>query len=203
MPDNMMRYFIRFFLFLNLCYCNAQIANDSIVTEGRDFSITKSNAKALINFDSKMPVKADDQIILYNKYQFELPLIEIKWWMQLDRNLTILYKNDQLISIDAGRKSDPENAKLPKWKLKKYKRNKKHIVEEDPIDLLEEGLVRSFKSYEELLFENNIYIESLDKKIQVNEVYHYSNGVVDILVVNKGELNDFIKKNIESFRFVK
>ncbi len=55
----------------------------------------------------------------------------------------------------------------------------------------------------DFLFENNIYIESLDKKIQVNEVYHYSNGVVDILVVNKGELNDFIKKNIESFRFVK
>ena len=198
----MMKYFIRFFLFLNVCYCNAQIVTDSIVTAGRDFSITKSNAKALINFDSKMPVKADDQIILYNKYQFELPLIEIKWWMQLDKNLTILYENDQLISIDAGRKSDIENAKLPKWKLKKYKRNKKHIVEEDPVDLLDEGLVGSFKSYEELLFENNIYIESLDKKIEVNEIYYYSNGMVDILVINKGELNDFIKKNIDSFRFV-
>lgn len=197
-----MKYFIRFFLFLNVCYCNAQIVTDSILTAGRDFSITKSNAKALINFDSKMPVKADDQIILYNKYQFELPLIEIKWWMQLDKNLTILYENDQLISIDAGRKSDIENAKLPKWKLKKYKRNKKHIVEEDPIDLLDEGLVGSFKSYEELLFENNIYIESLDKKIEVNEIYYYSNGMVDILVINKGELNDFIKKNIDSFRFV-
>ncbi len=198
----MMKYFIRFFLFLNVCYCNAQIVTDSIVTAGRDFSITKSNAKALINFDSKMPVKADGQIILYNKYQLELPLIEIKWWMQLDKNLTILYENDQLISIDAGRKSDIENAKLPKWKLKKYKRNKKHIVEEDPIDLLDEGLVGSFKSYEELLFENNIYIESLDKKIEVNEIYYYSNGMVDILVINKGELNDFIKKNIDSFRFV-
>ncbi len=197
-----MKYFIRFFLFLNVCYCNAQIVTDSIVTAGRDFSITKSNAKALINFDSKMPVKADGQIILYNKYQLELPLIEIKWWMQLDKNLTILYENDQLISIDAGRKSDIENAKLPKWKLKKYKRNKKHIVEEDPIDLLDEGLVGSFKSYEELLFENNIYIESLDKKIEVNEIYYYSNGMVDILVINKGELNDFIKKNIDSFRFV-
>jgi len=197
-----MKYFIRFFLFLNVCYCNAQIVTDSILTAGRDFSITKSNAKAQINFDSKMPVKADDQIILYNKYQFELPLIEIKWWMQLDKNLTILYENDQLISIDAGRKSDIENAKLPKWKLKKYKRNKKHIVEEDPIDLLDEGLVGSFKSYEELLFENNIYIESLDKKIEVNEIYYYSNGMVDILVINKGELNDFIKKNIDSFRFV-
>lgn len=197
-----MKYFIRFFLFLNVCYCNAQIVTDSIVTARRDFSITKSNAKALINFDSKMPVKADDQIILYNKYQLELPLIEIKWWMQLDKNLTILYENDQLISIDAGRKSDIENAKLPKWKLKKYKRNKKHIVEEDPIDLLDEGLVGSFKSYEELLFENNIYIESLDKKIEVNEIYYYSNGMVDILVINKGELNDFIKKNIDSFRFV-
>lgn len=197
-----MKYFIRFFLFFNVCYCNAQIVTDSILTAGRDFSITKSNAKALINFDSKMPVKADDQIILYNKYQFELPLIEIKWWMQLDKNLTILYENDQLISIDAGRKSDIENAKLPKWKLKKYKRNKKHIVEEDPIDLLDEGLVGSFKSYEELLFENNIYIESLDKKIEVNEIYYYSNGMVDILVINKGELNDFIKKNIDSFRYV-
>lgn len=198
----MMKYFIRFFLFLNVCYCNAQIVTDSIVTAGRDFSITKLNTKALINFDSKMPVKADDQIILYNKYQFELPLIEIKWWMQLDKNLTILYENNQLISIDAGRKSDIENVKLPKWKLKKYKRNKKHIVEEDPIDLLDEGLVGSFKSYEELLFENNIYIESLDKKIEVNEIYYYSNGMVDILVINKGELNDFIKKNINSFRFV-
>src|SRR5690606_26974521 len=185
----MMKYFIRFFLFLNVCYCNAQIVTDSIVTAGRDFSITKSNAKALINFDSKMPVKADGQIILYNKYQLELPLIEIKWWLQLDKNLTILYENDQLISIDAERKRDIENAKLPKWKLKKYKRNKKHIVEEDPIDLLDEGLVGSFKSYEELLFENNIYIESLDKKIEVNEIYYYSNGMVDILVINKGELN--------------
>ncbi len=198
-----MRYFIRFFLFLNLCYCNAQIATNSIITKGHDFTIKKINCKALINFDSKIPGITDKQIILYNKYQFELPFIEIKWWMQLDKNLTILYENDQLISIDAGRKSDLENAKLTKWKLKKYKRNKKHIVEDDPIDLLGKGLVRSFKSYEELLFENNIYIESLDKKIQVNEVYHYSNGVVDILVVNKGELNDFIKKNIESFRFVK
>lgn len=98
--------------------------------------------------------------------------------------------------------SDLENVKLTKWKLKKYKRNKKHIVEEDPIDLLEEGLIRLFNSDQELLFTENIYIESLDKKIEVSEVYHYSNGVVDILVINKGELNDFIKKNIESFRFV-
>lgn len=98
----MMKYFIRFFVFLNVCYCNAQIVTDSVIEKGHDFFITKFNDKALINFDSKTPSKSDYQIILYNKYQFELPLIEIKWWMQLDRNLTILYKNNQLISIYAG-----------------------------------------------------------------------------------------------------
>src|SRR5690606_2493880 len=194
----MMKYFIRFFLFLNVCYCNAQIVTDSILTAGRDFSITKSNAKALINFDSKMPVKADDQIILYNKYQFELPLIEIKWWIQHDKNLTILYKNDQLISIYAGWKSDLENAKLTKWKLKKYKRKKRYTIDNDPFDILDVGLIQIFKDDLELIFTNSVYVESLNKEINVNEVYHYYNGVVDILVINKGELNDFIKKNIDS-----
>lgn|GEM_PF-4862186 len=155
-------------MFLNVCYCNAQIVTDSIVTAGRDFSITKSNAKALINFDSKMPVKADDQIILYNKYQLELPLIEIKWWMQLDKNLTILYENDQLISIDAGGKSDIENAKLTKWKLKKYKRNKRYTIDNDPFDILDVGLIQIFKDDLELIFTNSVYVESLNKEINVN-----------------------------------
>jgi len=197
-----MKYFIRFFLFFNVCYGYAQIANDSIITKGHDFFITKFNDKALINFDSKIPGKADDQIILYNKYQFELPLIEIKWWIQHDKNLTILYKNDQLISIYAGWKSDLENAKLTKWKLKKYKRKKRYTIDNDPFDILDVGLIQIFKDDLELIFTNSVYVESLNKEINVNEVYHYYNGVVDILVINKGELNDFIKKNIDSFRFV-
>lgn len=198
----MMKNFIRFFLLLNVCYSYAQIANDSIITKGHDFSITKFNGKTLINFDSKIPGKAGEQIILYNKYQFELPLIEIKWWMQLDEILTILYKNDQLISIDAGWESDLENAKLTKWKIKKYKRKKRYTIDNDPFDILDVGLIQIFKDDLELIFTNSVYIESLNKEINVNEVYHYSNGIVDILVVNKGELNDFIEKNINSFRFV-
>lgn len=197
-----MKYFITILLVINMHYCNAQPINDSIITKGYDFTITKLNDKGVLHFDSKIPGRADTQIIFYNNYQLELPLIEIKWWMQLGENLTILYETDQLISIDPGWKSDLTQGKITRWKLKKYKRKKTHIVEDDPIDILDAGLVQIFKSDWELFFENNIYIESLNKKIVVNEVYHYSNGVVNILVINKGTLNSFIKKNINSFKFI-
>src|SRR5690554_7061174 len=59
---------------------------------------TLFRSKGILHFDSKIPGRADTQIIFYNNYQLELPLIEIKWWMQLGENLTILYETDQLIS---------------------------------------------------------------------------------------------------------
>lgn len=198
----MIKYFITILLVINMHYCNAQPINDSIITKGYDFTITKLNDKGILHFDSKIPSIADAQVIFYNNYQVELPLIEIKWWMQLGKNLTILYENDQLISIDPGWKSDLTQEKITKWKMRKYKGKKRHIVDNDPIDVLDAGLIDLFKSDWELLFTNSTYIESLNKEIIVNEIYHYSNGVVNILVINKGELNNFIKKNINSFKFL-
>lgn len=197
-----MKYFITILLVINTHYSNAQPINDSIITEGGEFIITKLNDRGLLHYEQRSIPLAGMDTIFYNNYQLELPLIEIKWWMRVDENLTILYKNDQLISIDPGWRSDLTEGKITKWKRKRYKRKKRHIVESKPINLLDEGLVQRFKSNWELLFENNIYIESLNKRIGVNEVFHYSNGVVDILVINKGELNSFIKKNINSFKFV-
>lgn len=196
----MIKYCITILLVINMYYCNAQTINDYIITKGYDFTITKLTDKAVLHYKRKSISTADTQIIFYNNYQLDLPL-EIKWWMQLGENLTILYENDQLISIDPGRKNDLTQGKITKWKMKKYKRKKRHIPENDPIDILGEGLIQTFESDCELLFTNNGYIKSLNKKITVNEVYHFSNGVANILVINNGELSKFIKNNINSFRF--
>lgn len=197
-----MKYFITLLFFVtNMHYSNAQTVNDSIIAKGSNFTILKSDKIGLLNYNQKLMSLVDRDTIFYNNYKINLPLIEVKWWMQSDEVLTLLYKSDQIISIDAGWKEELKQGKITNWKLKKYKRRKKHIAEDKPIDLNDVGLIQIFKDDWELLFTDNVYIQLLDKKIDVKEVYHYTNGVVNILVINKGELNNFIKKNINSFSF--
>lgn len=198
-----MKYLIKFLLFVYGYYGNAQTTNDSIITKGYNFTITQLKDRGVLHYDKKSISTVDRDTVFYNNYKLELPLINIEWWMQFDEVLTILYENDQIISIDPGRKNDLIQGKVTNWKIKKYKRKKRDLIEEDSIDLFDTGIIQIFKSDCDLLFQEEIYIKTLDRKIKANEVYHYSNGIVNILVINKGDLNNFIKKNIDSFRFIK
>lgn len=191
-----------FLLFFNIC--QAQSKHDSLVLKTRDLEIKKQNNLMQLYFDYKMNVKLDRDTIYYNKYEMNLPLLKIKSHTTSNQTQVLYFENGEILVIDGGSyiKNKTTFKKNKKWKLKKYKNKVIGKNQENLYDLFEISFI-NLKNFDfNYIFENNWYILSPENKLTIKEIYLFTNGIATIVVVNDGKLIKYLKRNINSFKYL-
>jgi len=184
--------------------CQAQATHDSLVLKARDLEIKKQNNLMQLYFDYKMNVKLDRDTIYYNKYEMNLPLLKIKSYTTSNQTQVLYFENGEILVIDGGSniKNKTTLKKNKKWKLKKIKN--KFIVknQENLYNLLEISFL-NLKNFDfNYIFENNWYVLSPENKLSIKEIYLFTNGIATIVVLNEGKLSKYLKRNINSFKYL-
>lgn len=155
-------------------------------------------------FDYKMNAKLDRDTIYYNKYEMNLPLLKIKSYTTSNQTQVLYFENGEILVIDGGSniKNKTTLKKNKKWKLKKIKN--KFIVknQENLYNLLEISFL-NLKNFDfNYIFENNWYVLSPENKLSIKEIYLFTNGIATIVVLNEGKLSKYLKRNINSFKYL-